>query len=111
MKSFKEHLQSDVQGTFLNSREFAEEVIVGGHNMTILIEEVQSKRFRKKDTYDYGYSNHSGVNKLISMRESDYALLGKPGREEWIVIDDTSYLITEIERDDGMVNLKVEVNR
>ncbi len=110
MKSFKDYLKTDID-IFLNNSEFAVEVTVGGHSMAILIEEVQSKKFRKKDTYDYGYSNHSEVNKLISIKESDYALLGKPGREEWLVIDDTSYLITDIERDDGMVNLKVKVNR
>lgn len=111
MKSFKEHLQNDIHTAFLNNKEFAEEVTIDGHNILVLMEEERSKRFRKKDTYDYGYSNHSETNKIITLRESDYALLGSPGKDERILVDDTSYLILEIEMDDGVVNLKVQVYR
>lgn len=108
MKRFKEYLKNDIDAVFLNNAEFAEEVEIDGQGMTVLIEEEQSKKFKNKD-YDYGYSNHSEVNKIIALKESDYALLGSPERQERIVVNDVSYLILEIEKDEGMVNLKVQV--
>ncbi len=111
MLTFKDYLNKDIANTFFNSNEFAEKVVIEGIEMTVLFEEEQSKRTRKKSTYDYGYSNHSETTKTLSLKESDYALLGSPKREESIYVNDTSYLILEIEADDGMVNLKVQVYR
>lgn len=110
MKKFKDYLKDDTD-IFLNNSEFAEEVEIDGQSMTVLIEEDKSKKFNNKKGYDYGYSNHSETNKVITLRESDYALLGSPGREERVTVDDTSYLILEIESDDGAIILKVQVYR
>ncbi len=111
MVTFKDYLNKDVAKAFFNSNEFAEKVVIEGIEMTVLFEEEQSKRTRKKSTYDYGYSNNSEATKIVSLKESDYALLGSPGREERLLIGSISYEIVETEEDDGVINLKVKVYR
>ncbi len=109
--NFKGYLEKDLNTVFLNNKEFAEEVNINGHSLTVLIEEDKSKKFNKKSGYDYGYENHSETNKLIALKESDYIMLGSPERDERITIDNDSYLVLDIELDDGLINLKVQVYR
>lgn len=105
--SFKEEIREDVKEVFLNELEFADEHLVNGKPMMVLIDENEIIEREKKEKSDM-----DGIytrKLLIYVRPEDFGPL--PARGAAITLDGNRYLITDAVDEYGVYSITMEANR
>lgn len=101
--TFKEMVEGDVD-VFLNLEEFAENLKI---NNIDVIGILSDDKFAKNNN-EFGAFTES---KLLSMKESDFNLLGKPKVNDELKINGKRYLIKSVNNKLGVTEFRLEANR
>ena len=107
MKIFKEHLNDDLTAVFFNENEFAEKANINRQEIIAIFSDIKEKKPRSG--YEYGYTNHMENKKLLTLKKSDYELVGAPSQGERITVNEDSCEVLEINSYNGTVEIKVQV--
>lgn len=105
--SFKELLQQDVKGVFLDPAEFRETHTVNGKEMTVIIdsnEQIEREKRGAQQT-DGVYMNQ----KLIYVAAEDLGPL--PAQGSLFTLDKRRYRVADAISEDGVYSITVEANR
>ena len=105
--SFKDEIKADAQKIFLNELEFADEHLVSGKQMTVLIDESEIIERQKKEK-----SNMDGIYTrkiLMYVRPEDFGPL--PAHGTAIKLDGQMYLVTDAVDEYGVYSITMEANR
>ncbi len=105
--SFKDEIKADAQKIFLNELEFADEHLVNGKQMTVLIDESEIIERQKKEK-----SNMDGIYArkiLIYVRPEDFGPL--PAQGAAVRLDGQTYLVTDATDEYGIYSITMEANR
>ncbi len=105
--TFKEILRNDAKTVFLNPLEFGEEHIVNGKRMVIIIDgnELTEREKRIKSHMDGIYKKQT----LIYVHALDFGPL--PGVGEPVVIDGSTFIVTDSINEGGVYSLHLEANK
>ena len=105
---FKEILERELD-TFINPDEFAEEAIINGVSINVVIGSLSSKnprsKYRENDFYE---RNHDKNLTTLTTKKSDYALLDGVERGEYIVVNDKSFKVEKIIESTGIIKLELQ---
>lgn len=105
--SFKDIIEDDVHGVFMNPQEFSEMHTVNGVEMAVQIdynEQIErEKRFNQH--MDGIYLNQ----KLIYVAASDFGPLPKQG--SILTLDKRTYRVADAVSEDGVYSITIEANR
>lgn len=105
MKSFKELILSDIESTFMNKDEFAEEHTIGNKKMTIIVDEPEIFERSKKQIEN---GRIEGIYKRQIMFYVAKSTFGKmPGIGLSLEIDGTKYRVTDAVDEGGMYSITV----
>lgn len=105
---FKEILERDID-TFINPKEFGEQAVINGTNVNVLIDSTNSKDPRKNYKNNNFYeSNYDESVTTVTIKRSDYALLGNLERGIYITLNDESFKIKKITPTLGMIKLELQ---
>ena len=107
MMSFKDIIEDDVHGVFMNPQEFSEMHTVNGVEMAVQIDSNEQiereKRFNQH--MDGIYLNE----KLIYVAASDFGPLPKQG--SILTLDKRTYRVADAVSEDGVYSITIEANR
>lgn len=105
--SFKEILQGDVKGVFLNSLEFGEEHLVNGESMVISLDDVENieREKRMKSNMDGIYARQI----LFYVASEDFGPLPKQGG--LVDLDGKKYIVMDATDECGIYAITMEANR
>lgn len=105
--TFKELLRQDVKKVFLNLAEFGEEHVVNGKKMQILIDdnELTEREKRMQSHMDGIYKKQT----LVYVSALDFGPL--PGVGKPIIIDGTTFIVTDSLNEGGVYSLHLEANK
>ena len=107
MMSFKDIIEDDVRGVFMNPQEFSEMHTVNGVEMAVQIDSNEQiereKRFNQH--MDGIYLNQ----KLIYVAASDFGPLPKQG--SILTLDKRTYRVADAVSEDGVYSITIEANR
>ncbi|WP_285823959.1 hypothetical protein [Schaedlerella arabinosiphila] len=107
MMSFKDIIEDDVHGVFMNPQEFSEMHTVNGVEMAVQIDSNEQiereKRFNQH--MDGIYLNQ----KLIYVAASDFGPLPKQG--SILTLDKRTYRVADAVSEDGVYSITIEANR
>lgn len=105
--NFKEILRDDVKEVFLDSKEFGEEHTVNGKKMVIIIDdnELTEREKRIKSHMDGMYKKQT----LVYVHSLDFGPL--PGVGKPVVIDGSTFIVTDSINEGGVYSLHLEANR
>ncbi len=105
--SFKDIIEDDVHGVFMNPQEFSEMHTVNGVEMAVQIDSNEQiereKRFNQH--MDGIYLNQ----KLIYVAASDFGPLPKQG--SILTLDKRTYRVADAVSEDGVYSITIEANR
>ena len=105
--SFKDEIKADAQKIFLNELEFADEHLVNGKQMTVLIDESEIIKKQKKEK-----SNMDGIYTrkiLMYVCPEDFGPL--PAQGAAVRLDGQTYLVTDAVDEYGVYSITMEANR
>lgn len=107
MMSFKDIIEDDVHGVFMNPQEFSKMHNVNGVEMAVQIDSNEQiereKRFNQH--MDGIYLNQ----KLIYVAASDFGPLPKQG--SILTLDKRTYRVADAVSEDGVYSITIEANR
>ncbi len=106
-KTFKELLRQDIRNVFLNLDEFGESHLVNGKKMQIIIDdnELTEREKRMQSHMDGIYRKQT----LVYVSAMDFGPL--PGVGKPVLIDHTTFIVTDSLNEGGMYSLHLEANR
>lgn len=105
--SFKDEIKADAQKIFLNELEFADEHLVNGKQIAVLIDENEIIERQKKEK-----SNMDGIYArkiLMYVRPEDFGPL--PAQGAAVRLDGETYLVTDAIDEYGVYSITMEANR
>ncbi|MEZ3423190.1 MAG: hypothetical protein K1W39_05705 [Lachnospiraceae bacterium] len=104
---FKEIIRDDIKKVFLDPAEFGEEHTVNGKKMVIIIDdnELTEREKRIKSHMDGIYKKQT----LIYVHALDFGPL--PGIGKPVVIDGSTFIVTDSINEGGVYSLHLEVNK
>ena len=107
MSVFKDILKNDIENVFLNQNEFAEEHLVDGVSMKIIIDnnEMLEREKRYKSIEDGIF--HKQV--LFYVSAAEFGGLPRVGRI--LMLDKKSYTVTDAIREGSMYSISLEANK
>lgn len=105
--TFKEEMEQDIQDVFLNELEFADEHLVNGRKMTVMIDESEIIEREKKEKSDMDGIYTRKI--LMYVRAEDYGPL--PAYGAAISLDGQRYLVTDAVDEYGIYSITMEANR
>ena len=105
--TFKGLLRADIRAAFFNLEEFGEEHGVNGKKMTVIIDsnELTEREKRIKSHMDGLYKKQT----LVYVSALEFGPL--PGVGSPVVIDGTTFLVTDSMNEGGVYSLHLEGNR
>lgn len=108
MSAFKDILKSDIENVFLNQNEFAEEHLVDGVSMKIIIDnnEMLEREKRYKKALEDGISQKQV---LFYVSAAEFGRLPKIGRI--LMLDKRSYRVTDAIREGSVYSILLEANK
>lgn len=105
--TFKEAIQDDIKGVFLNFEEFGEYHNLNGQKTLIIIDESElTEREKKKKGVDGELHNRQF---LFYVASEDFGALPSPGRI--LNFDGKEYLITDAIDESGIYSINLEAVR
>ncbi|RDY30295.1 hypothetical protein [Lachnotalea glycerini] len=106
MKSFKEQVNADIVGTFMNLEEFGTTHILDEKEVTLIIDDNELiERGKNSENYDGLYKKQV----LIYVSAKDYGTL--PRINKPICLDGKNYLVKSAIDEDGIYSIQMEANR
>lgn len=112
MKSFKEQIEADVRGVFINGEEFADEHNIDGQLLTVVIDRAMTTDKDLLYTYERPTSPANGVYTDVITVYVSLADLGyKPAEGQMMHIDGEIYFVQSVADDMGMLAITLEGNR
>ncbi|MBS4931219.1 MAG: hypothetical protein KH020_07805 [Clostridiales bacterium] len=107
MLTFKEIVRTDIQNMFLNPEEFAEEHVVNGKKMKILIDNNEMiEREKREKSYIRGIYKKQF---LIYVAAKDYGPL--PGLGTIVDLDGNKFLVSDAINEMGVYSINLEANK
>lgn len=107
MLTFKEIVRTDIQNMFLNPEEFAEEHVVNGKKMKILIDNNEMiEREKREKSYIRGIYKKQF---LIYVAAKDYGPL--PGLGTSVNLDSNIFLVSDAVNEMGVYSISLEANK
>ena len=107
MLTFKEIVRTDIQNMFLNPEEFAEEHVVNGKKMKILIDNNEMiEREKREKSYIRGIYKKQF---LIYVAAKDYGPL--PGLGTSVNLDNNIFLVSDAVNEMGVYSISLEANK
>lgn len=105
--NFKDQLQDDIGGVFLDLAEFGEPHAINGQEMTCIIDEDLSKQRsnRQREEYDGIYARQM----TVFVGETDLGY--RPERDQKLQVDGEWYLVIDCAADAGMLEITLGANR
>lgn len=107
MSTFKDIVRNDVTNVFLNDTEFAEEHMVDGVPMTIIID--NNEMLEREKRYKALEDGISQKQVLFYVSAAQFGRLPKIGRI--LILDKQSYKVTDAIREGAMYSISLEANK
>lgn len=108
MSTFKEQLASDLENTFLNLDEFAEEHEVNGKTVTCVVQSpTEQEMFQQGIAYS-GYEVTHGNLTILHIKKDDFG--ETPVESQVVELDGESGLVKSCIEDMGLLSIYLEFN-
>ncbi len=106
MSEFKEMLEEDIYGTFLNMDEFAETHRIEGSDIPVVVDNDALNKLKVKEGTVLGFSE---ADLLVIGKESDFPSNMDAGR--LLNVDGREMIVVKAEKDMGVITVTLRQNR
>jgi hypothetical protein len=104
MMDFRDAVSADVDNVFFNTEEFAENAMIGGKSVPIILDDDALQG--KSDVYAMGLAEGE---RLIFIKEKDLRRLPQPG--EQMTIGDKQWYVRHVVSNTGIFELRIGRNK
>jgi hypothetical protein len=101
--SFKEMINEDIKGIFINLEEFGELHIIGGKEMTVIIDEMEIAERSKKQTEKGRIEGIYKRQTILYVAQCDFGK--QPGIGSVLTVDENHWRVIEVNSEGGIYSI------